>query len=47
MLTNYLNRAKRALVMNFADGVLGDEMVEMKVKVKGTVVGSNTDSRMK
>ena len=45
MLTNYLNRAKRVSIVNFADGVLGDGKVGRKVKVKGRVVGSSRDSR--
>ena len=47
MLTNYLNHAKRALGVNFADGVSGDGMAGRKGKVKGRVVESNKDSRMK
>ena len=47
MLTNYLNRAKRALGVNFADGVLGDLMVGRKVKGRGRVEGSSRDSRRK
>lgn len=45
MLTNYLNRAKRVSIANFADGVLGVGMVGRKVKVKERVVGSSRDSR--